>query len=260
MHRCPNCSSCIPQFFELLKHFVSRGAMDIDGLGEQWCRILIDKGFVTTVADLYYLQRNQLLELDLMGNLLADKILGNIEASKTRPLHGILFALGINHVGAEVAELLTQRFASLTQLAQSDLEDLKNGPVGIGSKIADSIYDYFQVEGNLAVIERLRQAGVKLNHEIVSPTDLPWDGLSFVVTGTLSNMTRREAEGRIKALGGSATSSVTRKTAYLVAGSSPGAKLETANRLGTIVLDEDEFSRLLDSPSEALQALAEAQA
>ena len=186
MHRCPNSSSCPAQFFELLKHFVSRGAMDMDGLGEQWCRILIDRGLVSTLADLYYLEKGSLLELDRMGDRLATKILDNIEASKTRPLPRILFALGITHVGAEVAELLTQRFASVDQMAQAAAEDL-TGIDGIGPKIAESIYDYFQVEGNLAVIEKLRQAGVKLHHdiEIVNPTDLPWHGLTFVVTGTL---------------------------------------------------------------------------
>ncbi len=261
MHRCPNTSSCPAQFFELLKHFVSRGAMDMDGLGEQWCRILIDKGFVGTVADLYYLEKERLLELDRMGDRLATKILDNIEASKTRPLPRILFALGVTHVGAEVADLLTQRFASVDQLTQASEEEL-TGIDGIGPKIAESIYNYFQVKDNLAVIEKLRQAGVKLHHdiEIVDPTDLPWHGLAFVVTGTLSTMTRREAEGRIKALGGSATSSVTRKTSYLVAGSAAGSKLDTANRLGTTVLDEEEFCHLLESPSQALLTIQEAQA
>jgi DNA ligase (NAD+) len=261
MHRCPNSSSCPAQFFELLKHFVSRGAMDMDGLGEQWCRILIDKGFVGTVADLYYLEKERLLELDRMGDRLATKILDNIEASKTRPLPRILFALGVTHVGSEVAELLTQRFASVDQLTQASQEEL-TGIDGIGPKIAESIYNYFQVEDNLGVIEKLRQAGVKLHHdiEIVDPTDLPWHGLTFVVTGTLSAMTRREAEGRIKALGGSATSSVTRKTSYLVAGAAAGSKLDTANRLGTNVLDEEAFCHLLESPSEALLNSPEAQA
>ena len=252
MHRCPN-ASCPAQFFELLKHFVSRGAMDMDGLGEQWCRILIDQGFVATVADLYYLEKDRLLELDRMGDRLATKIMDNIEASKVRPLPRILFALGITHVGAEVADLLTQRYASVEQLCRASQEELTEIP-GIGPKIAESIYNYFQVEGNLAVIEKLRHAGVKLHHEIeiVNPSELPWHGLSFVVTGTLLSMTRREAEGRIKSLGGSATSSVTRKTAYLVAGASPGSKLDTANRLGTPVLDEEDFVKLLESPSDAL--------
>ena len=252
MHRCPN-ASCPAQFFELLKHFVSRGAMDMDGLGEQWCRILIDQDFVSTVADLYFMEKERLLTLERMGDRLATKIMDNIEASKTRPLPHILFALGITHVGAEVAELLTQRYASVDQLARASQEELTEIP-GIGPKIAESIYGYFQVEGNRAVIEKLREAGVKLHHEleIVNPSDLPWHGLTFVVTGALSAMTRREAETKIKALGGSGTSSVTRKTCYLVAGESPGAKLDTANRLGTKVLDETAFLQLLSNPSSAL--------
>ena len=252
MHRCPNLS-CPAQFFELLKHFVSRGAMDMDGLGEQWCRTLIEQGFVSTVADLYYLEKDKLLGLERMGDRLATRILGNIEASKSRPLPRILFALGITHVGAEVAELLTQRFASVEQLAQASQEEL-TGIAGIGPKIAESIHEYFQDSYHLAVIEKLREAGVKLDHEIevVDPAELPWNGLSFVVTGTLSSMTRREAENKIKALGGSATSSVTRKTGFLVAGASPGSKLDTATRLGTRVLYEDDFIGLLAVPADAL--------
>ena len=252
MHRCPN-ASCPAQFFELLKHFVSRGAMDMDGLGEQWCRILIDQGLVSTVSDLYFLEKEKLLELDRMGDRLATKIMDNIEASKTRPLPRILFALGVTHVGAEVAELLTQRYASVDLLAKAEQEELTQ-IAGIGPKIAESIYDYFQVEGNLAVIDKLRQAGVKLHHEIeiVDLSDLPWNGLTFVVTGTLSTMTRREAETRIKGLGGATTSSVTRKTNFLIASESAGSKLDTANRLGTPVLNEFDFLRLLDAPSDAL--------
>ncbi len=260
IHRCLNLS-CPAQFFELLKHFASRGAMDMDGLGEQWCRVLIDQGFVSTVADLYYLEKDKLLELDRMGSRLAAKIMDNIEASKTRPLPRILFALGINHVGAEVAELLTQRYASVARLAAAGPEELTEIP-GIGPKIAESIHAYFQMADNLAVLEKLRQAGVKLHHEIeiVDPTALPWHGLSFVVTGTLSSMTRREAENRIKALGGSAASAVTRKTRFLVAGASPGSKLDTAQRLGTRVLDEETFLHLLDAPEQATLLPLEASA
>ena len=251
MHRCPN-ASCPAQFFELLKHFVSRGAMDIDGLGEQWCRIFIDQGMVGSVADLYSLERDKLLALERMGKLLTAKIMGNIEASKTRPLHRILFALGITHVGAEVAELLTQRYASLAQLAAAPQEELEEIE-GIGPKIAASIVNYFAVAENQEVIEQLAQAGVQLHHEldIINPSDLPWHGLSFVITGTLAAMTRREAEGKIKALGGSATSSVTRKTDYVVAGESPGSKLEKAQRLGVPALDEAAFLQLLAEPSAA---------
>jgi len=257
MHRCPN-TVCPAQFFELLKHFVSKGAMDIDGLGEQWSRILIDQGLVTDVADLYYVRKDRLLGLDRMGDKLATRILGNIEASKQRSLARILFALGIIHVGSEVAELLTQRYSSIDELyraSQADLTEI----AGIGPKIAESIFNYFQVTANLEVIEKMRIAGVTLHHEIqlVDQADLPWQGLSFVITGTLSSMPRREAEAKVKALGGNATSSVTRKTDYLVAGESPGSKVDAANRLGTIVLDEVAFTEMLGQPASALLSSTE---
>ena len=246
VHRCPN-SACPVQFFELLKHFVSKGAMDIDGLGEQWCSILIEKGLVEDLSGLYYLEKGQLLDLDRMGDKLATKIMGNIEASKGRPLVRTLFALGILHVGPEIAELLTRRFPSIDALAQATEEEMTGIP-GIGPKIAESAAAYFAVPDNLEVIEKLRRAGVKL-HEDAPPVDhaaLPLSGKSFVVTGTLSAFPRREAESRIKALGGGVTSSVTRKTAYLVAGESAGSKLDTARRLETPVLNEAEFLELLE--------------
>ncbi len=249
MHRCPN-TSCPVQFFELLKHFVSKGAMDIDGLGEQWCNILIEQGFVKDVAGLYYLDMAELLKLDRMGEKLATKIMSNIEASKKRPLHRILFALGILHVGGEIAELLTQRYATIKELAEATQEELIEIP-GIGPKIAESVVDYFAVVHNREVLEKLEQAGVELTHEItvLDESELPLLGKTFVVTGTLSAFPRREAESRIKAMGGAVTSSVTRKTTYLVAGESAGSKLDTANRLGTEVLDEDAFLAMLEQHS-----------
>jgi DNA ligase (NAD+) len=222
--------------------------MDIDGLGEQWSHILIDQHLVKDVADLYYLNKEQLLGLDRMGDRLASKIITNIEASKERPLPRLLFALGILHVGSEVAELLTHRFSTLDAVAQATMEDLTDIE-GIGPKIAESIVDYFSVRQNLEVIAKLQRAGVKMHHDIHVPTaeEAPFQGLTFVVTGTLSRFTRRQAEERIKSLGGSVTSSVTRKTNYVVAGESPGSKLDTAGRLGTSVLDEAAFLDLLNS-------------
>ena len=252
MHRCPN-PSCPAQFVELLKHFVSRGAMDIEGLGERWCGILIEEGLVKDLADLYSLEKEQLLSLDRMGDILAAKIIANIEESKQRSLPRLLFALGIFHVGSEVAELLCQRYASLGALMEAPAEELTE-IVGIGPKIAESIVEYFSVPENRAVIDKLREAGVDPQHEVTVPSagDMPWSGLTFVVTGTLSTMTRRDAEGRIKSLGGAATSSVTRKTRFLVAGALAGSKLATAERLGTEVLDEEGFLRLLENPAEAV--------
>jgi DNA ligase (NAD+) len=245
MHRCPN-FGCPVQFFELLKHFVSKGAMDIDGLGEQWCGTLIEKGFVNDLSGLYYLRKDKLLELDRMGDKLATRILGNVESSKQRSLVRVLFALGILHVGPEIAELLTNRFPSIDSLAQASEEELTEIP-GIGPKIAESVAAYFTIPSNLEVIEKLRQAGVKLHQEVqqVDRDSLPLSGQSFVVTGTLSAFPRREAESRIKALGGSVGSSVTHRTSYLVAGESPGSKLDAAQKLGTPVLDEAGFLELL---------------
>ena len=250
MHRCPN-TSCPVQFFELLKHFVSKGAMDIDGLGEQWCNILIENGLVKDVAGLYRLDKDELLKLDRMGDKLATKKMTNIEVSKQRPLHRVLFALGIIHVGSEIAELLTQRYASLNEMAEATAEELTEIP-GIGPKIAESVVDYFAVPLNQQVLKALGDAGVVLHHDIQdvqeAADDLLFSGKSFVVTGTLSGFTRREAEDRIKILGGNVASAVTRKTDYLVAGASPGSKVAAAGRLGTEILDEAAFLELIYQP------------
>ena len=248
MHRCPN-TSCPAQFFELLKHFVSKGATDIDGLGERWCQILIDQGMVTDLADLYTLTMDQLLQLDRMGEKLATRIIANIAASKEKPLSRLLFALGIFHVGSEVAELLTQAYNSIDEIAAATEEELAEIP-GIGPKIAASIASYFQVEANQTVIQKLRAAGMNLKQEPrqVNTEGLPLAGKTFVVTGTLSGFSRSESESRIKDLGGKVTSSVTKNTDYLVVGESPGSKLAAAERLGTEVLDEEKFVELLANP------------
>ena len=249
MHRCPN-SSCPVQFFELLKHFVSKGAANIDGLGERWCGILIEQGMVADVSDLFYLKKEQLLGLERMGEKLAAKIMTNIESSKSRPLARLLFGLGIPHVGSEVAELLTQNYHSLDEIGLAPVEDLTAIP-GIGPKIAASIVDYFQAPSNREVIEKLRQAGVSLKEEPETDEtvgEAPFNGLTFVVTGTLDAMSRAGAESRIKELGGKVTSSVSRNTSYVVVGASPGSKVVAAERLGVFILDEEAFLDLLASP------------
>ena len=251
LHRCPN-AACPAQFFELLKHFVSKGAMNIDGLGEKWCAILIEKGLVKDLADIYAIQRDDLLALDRMGEKLATKILDNVEASKTRPLPRVLFALGILHVGSENADLLAGHFRSIDEIAQASEERFTEIP-GIGPKIAASIATYFAVDSNRAVIEKLRQAGVRLERDELedaqTPATMPLQGQVFCITGTLSGMSRSRAQARIKSLGGSATSNVTRKTTYLVVGEKPGSKVATAQRLGTEIIDEDALLRILESAS-----------
>ena len=255
MHRCPN-PSCPAQFFELLKHFVGKGAADIDGLGERWCRILIEQGMVRDVADLYRLEKDRLLELDRMGDKLATRIMDNIEASKIRPLPRLLFALGITHVGSEVADLLSQNFIGVEELSTATEEDLTEVE-GIGPKIAESIIAWFQEAENQRVIEKLRASGVRLEQdELPAPATsasdaAPFAGLTFVVTGTLSALSRSDAEGRIKGLGGKVTSSVTKKTSYVVVGESPGSKAAKAEQLGTPILDEISFLRLIEYPMES---------
>ena len=254
MHRCPN-TTCPAQFFELLKHFVSKGAMDIDGLGERWCRILIDKGLVKDVADLYYLTKEDLLNLERMGDKLATKIMDHVEMSKGRPLSRVLFALGVLHVGSEIADLLAYRYSSIDRLSEATEEELTAIP-GIGPKIAASIVEYFSVELNLQAIRKLRQAGVALSQDAVSgeesgqgadgARELSLDGLSFVLTGTLSSMPRSRAESRIKELGGSVSANVTKKSSYLVVGEEPGSKVGAAERLGTQLLNEEEFLELIE--------------
>ena len=256
MHRCPN-PACPAQFFELLKHFVGKNAADVDGLGERWCGILIEQGMVSDVADLYSLEKDKLMALDRMGDKLATKIMSNIEASKRRPLPRMLFALGITHVGAEVADLLAQNYLGIEELSQATEEDL-TVIEGIGPKIAESIVSWFRDSDNRAVVDKLLAAGVMLKQDslpvaiaAMPSEDAPFGGLTFVVTGTLSSFSRKDAEGRIKALGGKVTSSVTKKTSYVVMGESPGSKVATAEKLGTTILDEDAFLHLLESPADA---------
>jgi DNA ligase (NAD+) len=184
-----------------------------------------------------------------MGEKLATRIITNIAASKEKPLARLLFALGIFHVGSEVAELLTQAYNSIDEIAAATEEELAEIP-GIGPKIAASIASYFQVDANKTVIEKLRAAGVNLKQEPrqVNAEGLPLAGKTFVVTGTLTGFSRSESESKIKDLGGKVTSSVTKNTDYVVVGESPGSKLATAEKLGTFILDEEKFVELLANP------------
>jgi DNA ligase (NAD+) len=247
MSYCTN-ASCPAQFFRLLGHFTSRGAMDIEGLGESWCAVLIEKGLVKDVADVYYLTEEQLLSLERMGEKSASNLLRNIEASKSRPLTQLIFALGIRHVGGETAELLARRFRSLGKLAQATEEDLLSLPT-IGPKIAESVLAYFTEKRNLETIEKLARAGVKMEEEalvVEEAASLPFQGLQFVITGRLEQFSRQEAEARVKALGGGVADSVSRKTNFLVVGADAGSKLAQAQRLGTRLLTEQEFSEVLE--------------
>ncbi len=247
MHRCTN-AACPSQALERIKHFVSRGAMDIDGVGEKLCQALFEAGLVRDVADLYYLTREQLLGLERMADKSVSNVLDSVEGSKNRPLARVIFALGILHVGEEYAELLGENFASIDDLAKASQEDLLSLP-SIGPKIADSIVAFFRQEGNKGIIEKLRRAGVRLEKEKVAEAkreELPLAGLEFVLTGKLESFARSEAEAKIEALGGKAGSDVTKKTSCLVVGADPGSKLGKAQKLGVKTINEAEFLKLLN--------------
>jgi len=241
MSYCSNIS-CPAQMFRWIGHFA--GVMDMEGLGERWISILLDRGLIKDPADIYYLNQEQLVALERMGSILADKILKNIEASKGRSLDRLIFALGIRHVGGEVAQLLAAYFRHLDALMEASAEDIPNVE-GIGPKIADSIHAYFRDEQKRAIIEKLRKAGVNFEYKRPRRVEGPLTGQSFVFTGTLGSMPRGKAESLVASLGAEAGSSVTRRTTYLVAGADPGSKLQKAQNYGIAVLDEDSFVRLL---------------
>jgi DNA ligase (NAD+) len=249
MHRCTN-AACPSQALERIKHFVSRGAMDIDGVGEKLCQALFEAGLIKDAADLYYLTKEQLLSLERMADKSVSNVLNSIERSKDRPLARVIFALGILHVGDQYAELLAEQFHSIDQLAKASQEELSALP-SIGPKIAESIVAFFRQEGNRRIIEKLREKEVgqglgKRKAKAVKPEELPLAGLEFVLTGKLESFSHSEAEAKIKSLGGKAGSDVTRKTSYVVVGADPGSKLSKAEKLGTKTLSEAEFLDLLN--------------
>ncbi len=244
MYYCSN-AACPAQVQERLEHFASRGGMDIRGIGESQSAMLLKEGLVKDVSDLYYLKKEQLLKLERMAEKSVTNMLNAIEKSKETPLARLIFALGIRHVGKEMAEILAKEFHSTDKMANASREELLSIAT-IGPKIADSIIAFFGQEENRRIIERLREAGVRLEEEAARPEELPLAGQEFVITGRLETFSRQEAEARIKALGGTAKSDVTRKTTYLVVGAEPGSKLARAQELGTKQLTEEEFVKLLE--------------
>ena len=254
MTLCVN-SSCPAQFERLLQHFASRGAMDIEGLGERVSQDLARNGLVKDLAEVFSLaeKRTELLELEKMGEKRVDNLLQAIESAKTRPLPRLLFGLGIIGVGAEVAEWLSRRFRSLTGIEGATAEGLIEID-GIGPVLAETISAWVSNPSNLDLLSRLRAAGVDpVDDTPAPPSDHPFAGKTVVVTGRLDSMSRPEAQSKIKSLGGKASSSVSRKTDYLVAGADAGSKHATAVRLGVTVLDEEQFLRVLNGETVDLQ-------
>jgi len=244
-HRCTN-MACPARLQESLIHFASRNAMDIDGLGPALIKQLVERGLVQSPADLYSLDREELLELERMGEKSANKLLRALKESKERPYDRLLFGLGIRFVGSRVAQILASKFASLAELMAAGEEELMAIPE-IGPKVAASVRRFFAEPRNRRVVAGLLAAGVNSGAAGQGEGEpQPLAGKAFVLTGSLSRYTRGEASRLIERLGGQVRGSVSRKTDYVVAGSDPGGKLDRARELGVPILTEEDFVQLLE--------------
>lgn len=241
----PRCQGldCPAQLKESLKHFCSRGAMDIEGLGDRLIDQLLRLDLVKSIADLYRLEKEQLFQFERMGDKLADKLLTAIDTSKSRPLERFLFGLGIRHVGSHLAKVLSQQFGSLDMLRQATLEQLL-AIHEIGPQVATSVTQFFAAPGNQHLLDELEQLGV-VPQAGEAPTGDRFAGKVFVFTGALEQFSRKEGEALVEAEGGRASGSVSKKTDYVVAGPGAGSKLTKAEQLGVTVLDEAQFLELI---------------
>lgn len=243
--RCPN-PVCPAVLREALIHFVSRDAMDIAGVGPALVTALLVAGLVGDPADLYYLNKEDLLSLERIGEKSADNILRAIKDSKSNSVERLIFGLGIRYVGAKVARVLAEAFGHLDAFMEANQEELQQIPE-IGPKVAHSIVEFFKQEQSRRIIEKLRRAGVNFEYTSGAVDMVASDlaGRTFVLTGKLSSMSRSDAKQLIERLGGKVTGSVSSKTDYLVVGEDPGSKLEKARQLGVPVLTEEEFLQLV---------------
>ena len=237
--RCIN-PACPAQLTEGIIHFVSRGAMNIDGLGEKVVRQLFDAELITDVSDLYKLQYDDLIGLERMGDKKVTNLLNAIEASKTAPLSKLLFGLGIRFLGSKASRLIAEEYGSMEEVLNATKEQLIEIPE-IGDKIADSIVTYTQNEDFIELVNKLEAAGINLTEEKEELSGTVFDGMTFVLTGKLVEMTRGEAKESIESYGGKVTGSVSKNTDVVVAGEDAGSKLEKANELGITVWNEREF-------------------
>jgi DNA ligase (NAD+) len=249
--RCPN-RSCPAQIQQGLFHFASRGAMDIEGLGEKTIARFFEAGLVRSFADIYDLHahRERLIAMEGFKDLSVDNLLAAVEASKSRPWPRLLYGLGIRHVGAVTAEAIAALAPSLDALLSADAEMLAQAE-GVGPVVAESVREFLSSDANRELLERLRAAGLTVEHDAPPPpADGPLSGLTVVLTGGLEAYSRDEAKRAVTAAGGRVTGSVSRSTSLVVAGVDPGSKLARAESLGVPVIDEAAFLAILAGEAE----------
>ena len=241
---CTN-EKCPAQLKGKIKYWASKEGVDIDGLGDAVVEQLFDLGFINNYSDLYYLTKEQLLSLDKFADKSAQNLLDSVEKSKTPEFSSFISALGIKFVGKETAELIANKFSSFDELKNASLETLSEVD-GVGEKIAVSIYEFFKNDDNMELIERLFNSGFEIKYPKILGDNAPFNGLTFVFTGTLSRITRNEAQKLAKSLGGNVTNSVSKNTSYVVAGEAAGSKLDKAEKLGVTILNEEEFFSMVE--------------
>jgi DNA ligase (NAD+) len=241
--RCTGGATCPAQVLERLIHFGSRDALNIEGVGPKLLQQMLDRGLIHDPADLFTLTKAQVLTLPRMADKSADNVIAALDRSRHPSLARLIYSLGIRHVGLHVAEILARHFSDLEQLAGASFEEVRDIP-GIGPTIAQSVVEFFRQPATRALLEKVRVVGVRPEAPAARGGRL--SGKSFVFTGTLEHLTRRDAVERVTAQGGIVADNVSARTTYLVAGAAPGNKLERARRLGVTVLDEQEFLRLLE--------------
>lgn len=241
---CTN-ASCPAQLARHLEYFASRDAMDIEGLGEKVAQLLVRAGLVHDIADIYFISKEQLLNLEGFADKRAESLLAAIAASKERPLARLLMALGMRRVGGVVAQALVDHFGSIDALAAASTEEIQAVP-GVGPFTAMAVQEWFSHESNRRIVEKLRRAGVHLG-DGAAQKDVtgPLTGLTFVVTGRLPTLTRDQAKQRIVAAGGKVSETVSRKTSYVLAGEEPGSKYDRAQALGVPIISEEELLRMI---------------
>ena len=242
-YRCVN-ASCPAKRRESILHFAGRHAMNIDGLGEKVVDQLVEKGLVKDVADLYSLKLDEVAGLERRAEKSAQNLLDEIEASKKGSLARVIYALGIQFVGERTGQLLAEHFSSLDALSEASVEKLEEVPE-VGPKVAASIAEFFSEPVNCKIIKKLEKAGVRPTAERVAPKSDKFAGKSFVFTGGLANRSREDAGEIVKEHGGKVSSSVSKKTDYVVVGTDPGSKYEKAKELGVAILNENEFEKLV---------------